>query len=518
MNFTGLTAVKVATAEYWNGVLATNDTIYAIQVGGTGNYDPFPLPSGELAIDVSAGFNTLKAVSSVGHYYYSSAYNATPVWHQVTTDTTSAALNDALRVWSFADGAVIQRADSSLWLADNDTTCLIHAPGTQYIIGKPIKMSASGVKYVKVDIGANGIYGLTSDGNLDLWVRNSQSLTPTRKYSRATAGGMMDVTTCTSDMVVGIIRNASGDTTAGNVYALGASWGDVGGTSVTYSSFTNIMTLLGLTSGTAKRVSMSGEAFHVINTSGQLYGVGKCNSQGEVGNSQEFVNRYTYSTYNGIGWTFDNTEHPVSGPMVLVGGSTVFTDIYDNKFFTFYKFAKDASGNLYSWGRGKTNVLGNGMLLNPFDSSNQFHPNAVDVTAPTLVNPFTAVTKVLHFVTPFGASAGSNQTISSSSTSVTAGGTPITLNLASSPFTKINYFLSSYSWTKTSGGSATIVSPSSQTTSIAGLTTGTYHFQVLETDNNGGQDTAGLTINVTLASPTISVTIGSGAVNITNSH
>lgn len=57
--------------------------------------------------------------------------------------------------------------------------------------------------------------------------------------------------------------------------------------------------------------------------------------------------------------------------------------------------------------------------------------------------------------------------------------------------------ISSYAWTKISGPSTfNIVSPSSSNTVINNLVTGTYTFQVLVTDNDGGTDTDNITVIV----------------------
>lgn len=56
--------------------------------------------------------------------------------------------------------------------------------------------------------------------------------------------------------------------------------------------------------------------------------------------------------------------------------------------------------------------------------------------------------------------------------------------------------VSSYLWTKVSGGSATITSPTSSTTTVTGLSAGTYIFQLTATDNEGGQGIDQVTVTV----------------------
>ena len=77
--------------------------------------------------------------------------------------------------------------------------------------------------------------------------------------------------------------------------------------------------------------------------------------------------------------------------------------------------------------------------------------------------------------TPPTVTADSTQTITLPTDSVTLTGTASGNGGAT---------ISSTSWTKASGGSATITSPSSLTTKVTGLTAGTYVFQLTATDNH----------------------------------
>ena len=84
------------------------------------------------------------------------------------------------------------------------------------------------------------------------------------------------------------------------------------------------------------------------------------------------------------------------------------------------------------------------------------------------------------------ANAGSNQTISSPVTSVTLDGTGSTGTITS------------YTWTEVSGpNTATIISPSSASTSVTGLIVGVYVFKL---SLNSGASTANVTITVNSAS------------------
>ncbi|MBC7949824.1 MAG: heparin lyase I family protein [Chitinophagaceae bacterium] len=89
-------------------------------------------------------------------------------------------------------------------------------------------------------------------------------------------------------------------------------------------------------------------------------------------------------------------------------------------------------------------------------------------------------------------SAGSNNSITLPTSSVTLTGT------ASDP----DGTISSYAWTKTSGPAATIGSPSSVSTTVSGLTAGTYVFNLRVTDNGGLTANSSVTVTVAAASGT----------------
>ena len=96
--------------------------------------------------------------------------------------------------------------------------------------------------------------------------------------------------------------------------------------------------------------------------------------------------------------------------------------------------------------------------------------------------------------TPPTANAGSAQSITLPTSTVTLSGSGAGTNGAT---------ISSYSWTKTSGpSSGSISSPSAASTSVTGLSQGTYVFTLMVTDNHG------LT-----ATSTVNITVNAAAVN-----
>jgi chitodextrinase len=90
------------------------------------------------------------------------------------------------------------------------------------------------------------------------------------------------------------------------------------------------------------------------------------------------------------------------------------------------------------------------------------------------------------------ANAGADQTITLPTSSITLVGSG----------TDSDGTIASYAWTKISGGAATITSPSSATTTVTGLTQGTYSFWLTVTDNGGSTNADAIIITVNPATVT----------------
>lgn len=84
------------------------------------------------------------------------------------------------------------------------------------------------------------------------------------------------------------------------------------------------------------------------------------------------------------------------------------------------------------------------------------------------------------------ANAGSNQTIYLPNTSITLSGSG----------SDVDGTIASYAWAKTSGASVTVNNASAATTTVTGLTAGTYVFTLTVTDNLGATATANVTVVV----------------------
>jgi alpha-tubulin suppressor-like RCC1 family protein len=143
------------------------------------------------------------------------------------------------------------------------------------------------------------------------------------------------------------------------------------------------------------QISADHMSTHVILTDGTLWGWGD-DAMGEVGDGQELDYVHMYN----CAWDYA-TNLWVYHPVQIAKDAGPFAKVWSNSAYDFYDYAMTVDGKLYSWGRNKTGILGNGVYPlaangNLGTSSNMCatYPNSWDVTVPTLVDP-------LH-VTPKG--------------------------------------------------------------------------------------------------------------------
>lgn len=122
---------------------------------------------------------------------------------------------------------------------------------------------------------------------------------------------------------------------------------------------------------------------HVILTDGTLWGWGD-NTSGGVGNGQEPDYAKHKPPY---AWDWGPGQQLVEKPVRLAPKVHDFIAVFGGNCGVFYSYALTASGQLYSWGRNKTGVLGNGIIA-PTPDILATYPNSWDVTTVTPVDPF----------------------------------------------------------------------------------------------------------------------------------
>jgi alpha-tubulin suppressor-like RCC1 family protein len=238
------------------------------------------------------------------------------------------------------------------------------------------------------------------------------------------------------------------------------------------------------------------------------------NAVGAIGNGQELdFSKYTTSpspsggTLSPYNWDWGPGELLQQKPVQIARGLHSFTNLWTSGSDVFYCYAEDVNGKLYSWGRNKGAVVGNGEIgagVSGFILAS--YPNSWDVPWVTAVDPF-ALTKSVQTTSPYcvlnpstapcnsysipvtappTVSAGPNQSITGTTTSLNGSATG---NGGSS----INYYL----WTQVSGpNTPLIILNTGPVAQLTGLVTGTYVFQLKVTDNNWRTNSSTVTIIV----------------------
>lgn len=483
--------------EYWGGYQGSDNNLYAIY-GGT--ITQLTLPSSRLIQKAAGCFNLFRITATDGSIWQSNQYNQGLGWTQITTDSTGATINNA-GGWinGYADNYVFIKTDSSLWFGGADDPGIFHSSGSVFM--RPYKMTTTSAKFRKAIICARGVYAVSSDSTQLYYWGPGAGTTPTTIYTFSGQGtGKIIDFACSNgnaftSATFAIIQRTFGSP-YGHPYALGQGYGFWGSSvSQNFTTFTDLYTQWGLTS-LVKEINVNFQTTVFLDSAGNMGALG-WNVQGEVGNGIEFVNRYTYVNWPNYGWDGQGGENVVFGVQWINGG-TKFVDVWSNLFFTYWHVAKDISGNLWYWGRNKTQVMAYPYYLSfsGSPSPNEAQTNGLDVLSPTMRDPFSITSsKVLNWQVP--TISTTNQNISTTTTTLTVGGHPaLAINSANSTDT-INYRPSTYSWSQTSGpAGAHIVSPTSKTTSVTGLTNGVFLFDIITVDNNTAINHATLQVTV----------------------
>jgi alpha-tubulin suppressor-like RCC1 family protein len=125
-------------------------------------------------------------------------------------------------------------------------------------------------------------------------------------------------------------------------------------------------------------VEVSLLSVHVIRDDKTLWGWGS-SAMGEVGDGT--INDWAH-TKTPYAWDWNRDEKLVMAPIqVLDRVETVYASPQAP-----YLYAVKTDGTIWSWGRNKTGVLGNGIVPPPNEAG--IHPNSWDVAKPTQVTPF----------------------------------------------------------------------------------------------------------------------------------
>ncbi|HEY8969744.1 MAG TPA: carbohydrate-binding protein, partial [Puia sp.] len=500
---------QVVVAEYKTWYITQDGKIWSYN---NGSALPVQFPIGGLKADTGAGgFNYFRIIDEKGYVWTSKVDNTTHTT-RIDNDATGAPFDGNWYIDAYGHAGLTIRADSSVWFFGMDIFSLFHPGGYPYIpmTGaniKPTRLSPVGMKFKKVLFGGSSILGLTTSGQVYQW-SNGGSRTPTLIPTPRPA---TDIFISHLSVAGAIVPDPGEKSGMGYPYIWGfatSMWGGSG----PYGSWAKPTSVKALWKMTApiREISVDWNTIHYIDSLGNMYGSG-FNSFGEVGNGEEFINKYNYPGFPGYGWSFTDYENPTGIP-VQIGKGVKWKHLYSNNWFGFYKYAMAENDSLYSWGRNKSLALGNG-LWNGY-AANAAHPDALNVLKPTMEHPLTAILTEYGFIPP-SISAGPNQTVAGPVATLKGTARAMLAIAVRRPapngIDTAGYKIVSYQWKQVSGPKgATITNPNAATTTVTGLQKGTYVFNLLTTDNNTGTLSANTTVQVTANSSSDQVQANAG--------
>ena len=557
---------SIANGEYANFILNnTTQTLYGVGMGAIGNGSntgpeglpiPCQFPTANTKIKfVAAGLHSAACIDVNGNVYFTGPNedgdmgNGTTTgsangFVQVTTDNLGHTFNNVTYLVMASSiftggqgyGAIIYaiKGDGTLWVWGN-TQGGYQGNGTYgTVITRPTQITSfpAGTVITKL-ILQNVVVALDSKGNVWTWAGNGPNNCLLGSTSRTNyeTPQILSLPSPAKDIAGGGLWSYA-LLTNGSLYGWGIYLGYMGVGATASAGWTNQPSPLLLDDdlnlpNPIEHISCNATSTYAILTDGTLWAWGGSEC-GQIGNGQD-IDYAKYTTnpapYGGTtaspyawNWDLSTAQLQQHKPAQIAPGISNFVALSEGSADVFYKFAVDANGQLYSWGRNKNGVLANGVIEADFVAGalGSLYPNSWDVPYITAINPFETTETILSSSpqcvslpgsnscsvytipanTPPVAKPGSNQSVPGPT--ATLDGTGSTDNSA------IVYYV----WSQVSGPNQAIISiPSGAKANLLGLTKGVYVFQLKVIDNGWLRDSAKVTVTVsnTLADQTTDI-------------
>ncbi len=496
------TMLDVATGEYSTQYVKSDGTVWAtFSTVYDVTWTPTQVSGLSNIVQCDGGQYTSVFLDNAGRVYSSVGQSNTSTAYP--TDNTGAAFSGCSKAYAMWRMIVaIKSGEVWYWSAAQaspedmllqfSSTLSTPVPKPRKLIQPPGKtivkcVFGSGIS----PYGSGTLWGLASDGTLWQWDQTHTTpfqLTGKPGFPTKWTGQVVDAA-CGPDVSMVV-------TSTNEVWCWGFNGGNYGGHySWENADMTNIapnMTAAGVTFP-LKQIMANYVCVEAIDNNNNKFGIGN-NQTGALGNgymSPSWATNWNGTNSNIYNYSYTPTEGLQATWIQLPGK---WKSIKTNSSFVFYTYGQDMAGNWYSWGRNKGECLGQGETFKVVDQAN--FPDWEDIPAPRLVNPITqtwtidpsVVTSMLR--KPI-ANAGINQYLANGTTSTTLYGSG---SHQQQPTNALTITMTNQ-WTLRSGpNTPTITNPSSQNTTVTGLTGGTYVFRNTVTNSKGASDFQEVTV------------------------
>lgn len=335
---------------------------------------------------------------------------------------------------------------------------------------------------VKIVSGANTDFALSyllalyDDGTVWEWRRTTPSQTTTPTQLTWSGGNTNAIDIAQVGGIASVIITPDGVFTKGYYASV------IGGTILTQNSaFENVTSSFSGPVRPWKQVATTYYSLHIRDANDDLWAIG-CNQQGVFGNGYQYPSWRTYwYAGNPSPYRFSWANGEGYQNMTQIMGAKV-SNIVTHNAIAPYIYVQDLAGKWYSSGRNKAPALQNGVRMLVDDEANfsEFYniPGFRNIYPRTQTWTVMSAVDTAALRAPI-ANAGIDQYINTSTTTLYGNASHQQQPGQSTTVTM------SYAWTKVSGPSCTITSPSSQSTTVTGLSSGTYVFRNTVTSSHG---------------------------------
>ncbi|HET6252699.1 MAG TPA: T9SS type A sorting domain-containing protein [Puia sp.] len=438
---------------------------------------------------------------------------------QITTDSSGNPFNNVAQVscWynevlsstgESSTGALVCKNDGTVWVWGNTIGGMRGNGQYGQINYKPVQVNIPGNPHIVKVLAGEICMALDDNGNVYTWGGNGRNVLLGTNATNYMVPAKVNLPKPAKD-IAGADMFVYALATDGTLYGWGIYGAYLGIGTGPYLQANTFQALpVNLTSDLnlpkpISQIMCNSVSTHVILTDSTLWGWGD-NTEGNIGNGT-MANWASYSTP--YAWDWGAAEILQNKPVQIAPLVHNFTAMFAGSSACFYMYAETATGQLYSWGRGKSEVLSDGTMGGAPDLESVY-PDGWNQPTITAVNPFT-LTKIYPSTCPIcktnpGANACSAYTIPTDQPPVAMPGAAQTISLPATtgvldgsgshdPDGVVLY----YKWAQVSGPSAnTLLDPTYAQTRLSGLVAGTYVYSLTVTDNGWATNTATVTVTV----------------------